>query len=110
LLELVTRKFEERWGLTLPSPKYAAFLTSFQAKPPPPKQDFYISKSPSSSSYSLCSVYNHKQLFSYAVAVRESLAELVEAPSLQIFKARLDGALSNLVHLKMSLLTAGGLG
>jgi len=36
--------------------------------------------------------------------------EVVEAPSLEIFKARLDGALSNLVYLKMSLLTAGGLG
>ena len=34
----------------------------------------------------------------------------VDAPSLEIFKARLDGALSNLVWLKMSLLTAGGLG
>jgi len=36
--------------------------------------------------------------------------EVVEAPSLETFKARLDGALSNLVWLKMSLLTAGGLG
>jgi len=36
--------------------------------------------------------------------------ELVDAPSLETFKARLDGALSNLVYLKMSLLTAGGLG
>jgi len=36
--------------------------------------------------------------------------EAVEAPSLETFKARLDGALSNLVWLKMSLLTAGGLG
>jgi len=35
--------------------------------------------------------------------------EAVEAPSLETFKARLDGALSNLVWLKMSLLTAGGL-
>jgi len=33
---------------------------------------------------------------------------VVEAPSLKAFKARLDGALSNLVWLKMSLLTAGG--
>jgi len=33
--------------------------------------------------------------------------EAVEAPSLETFKARLDGALSNLVWLKMSLLTAG---
>jgi len=30
-------------------------------------------------------------------------------PSLETFKARLDGALSNLIQLKMSLLTAGGL-
>jgi len=36
--------------------------------------------------------------------------EVVEAPSLETFKVRLDGALRNLVWLKMSLLTAGGLG
>jgi len=36
--------------------------------------------------------------------------EVVEAPSLETFKARLDRALSNLVQLKMSLLTPGGLG
>jgi len=36
--------------------------------------------------------------------------EVVEAPSLETFKARLDGALNNLVQVKMSLLTAGGLG
>jgi len=36
--------------------------------------------------------------------------EVVEAPSLETFKARLDGALSNLVWLKMFLLTAVGLG
>jgi len=36
--------------------------------------------------------------------------EVVNAPSLETFKARLDRALSNLVWLKMSLLTAGGLG
>jgi len=35
--------------------------------------------------------------------------EVVEALSLETFKARLDSALSNLVWLKMSLLTAGGL-
>jgi len=34
----------------------------------------------------------------------------VEAPSLETFKARLDGALSNLVWLKLSLFTAGQLG
>jgi len=33
----------------------------------------------------------------------------VAAPSLAVFKARLDGTLSNLVWWKMSLLTAGGL-
>jgi len=33
--------------------------------------------------------------------------EAVEAPSLETFKARLDGALSNLMQLKVSLLTAG---
>jgi len=36
--------------------------------------------------------------------------EVVEAPSLETFKARLDGALSNLIQWKMSLLTAGPLG
>jgi len=36
--------------------------------------------------------------------------EMVEAPSLEKFKARLDGALSKLIQLKMSLLTAGGVG
>jgi len=36
--------------------------------------------------------------------------EVVEASSLQTFKAILYGSLSNLVYLKMSLLTAGGLG
>jgi len=36
--------------------------------------------------------------------------EAVEAPSLETFKARLDGALSDLVWLKMSQLTAVGLG
>jgi len=36
--------------------------------------------------------------------------EVVEAPSLETFKTRLDRALSNLVWLQMSLLTAGGLG
>jgi len=36
--------------------------------------------------------------------------EVVEVPSLETFKARLDGALSNLVWVKMSLLTAGGFG
>jgi len=36
--------------------------------------------------------------------------EVVDAPSLKTFKARLDGALSNLVWVEMSLLTAGDLG
>jgi len=35
--------------------------------------------------------------------------EVVAAPSLAVFKARLDGALSNLVWWKVSLLIAGGL-
>jgi len=35
--------------------------------------------------------------------------EAVAAPSLAVFKARLDGALSNLLWWKMSLLMAGGL-
>jgi len=34
----------------------------------------------------------------------------VEAPSLEIFKTRLEGSLSSLVYLKTSLLTAVGLG
>ena len=34
--------------------------------------------------------------------------EVVAAPSLEPFTVRLDGALSNLIWLKMSLLTAGG--
>ena len=33
--------------------------------------------------------------------------EVVNTPSLETFKVRLDGALSNLIKLKMSLLTAG---
>jgi len=37
------------------------------------------------------------------------LREVVETQSLETFKARLDGALSNLIQLKMSLLTAGAL-
>jgi len=36
--------------------------------------------------------------------------EVVEAPSLEAFQARLDGALSNLIELEMFLLIAGGLG
>jgi len=36
--------------------------------------------------------------------------ELVNAPSLETFQARLDGALSSLTQVKVSLLTAGGLG
>jgi len=35
--------------------------------------------------------------------------EVVDAPSLGTFKVRLDGALSNLIQLKMSLLMAQGL-
>jgi len=35
--------------------------------------------------------------------------EMAHVPSLETFKARLDGALSNLIQLKMSLLIAGGL-
>jgi len=36
--------------------------------------------------------------------------EVVDAPSLETPQVRLDGALSNLTQLKMSLLAAGGLG
>jgi len=36
--------------------------------------------------------------------------EVVEAPSLETFKARLDGPLRSLVELNISQLTAGGLG
>jgi len=35
--------------------------------------------------------------------------EAMEAPSLETFTVRLDGALSNLIQLKMSLFIAGGL-
>jgi len=35
--------------------------------------------------------------------------EVVNAPSVEIFKVRLDGTLSNLIKLEMFLLTAGGL-
>ena len=35
--------------------------------------------------------------------------EVVDAPSLETFKVQLDRALSSLMELKMSLLTAGGL-
>jgi len=34
--------------------------------------------------------------------------EVVDPPSLETFKVRLDGALSNLIELKMSLFIAGG--
>jgi len=36
--------------------------------------------------------------------------EVGDAPSLETFKARLDGALSNLIHLKMSLFISRRLG
>jgi len=35
--------------------------------------------------------------------------EVMDAPSLEVFKARLVGALRNLIWLKISLLTAVGL-
>ena len=35
--------------------------------------------------------------------------EVVEAPSLEVFKARLDGALGNLVQWRVSLPMVGGL-
>jgi len=34
--------------------------------------------------------------------------EAVDAPSMEVFKAKLDGALSNMVLWKVSLLLAGG--
>jgi len=34
--------------------------------------------------------------------------EVVDTPSLETFRARLDGALSNLIQLKTALLTVGG--
>jgi len=42
--------------------------------------------------------------------VEQITLRIVEAPSLERFKARLDRALSELVQLKASLLTAGALG
>jgi len=41
--------------------------------------------------------------------VAEVAQEAVAAPSLEVSKARLDGALSNLVWWKVSLSLAGGL-
>lgn len=38
------------------------------------------------------------------------LREVVDAPSLETVKARLDKAVSNLIQLNMSLLIAGGVG
>jgi len=51
-----------------------------------------------------------KKFFTMRVAKHwnEFPREIVEAPSLETFKVRLDRALSNLFELKMSLLTAGG--
>ena len=40
---------------------------------------------------------------------QSSPREVVNAPSLEALKTRLDGALSTLTQVKMSLLTAGGL-
>ena len=36
--------------------------------------------------------------------------DVMDAPSLEVFKARLDGALSNLVQWKVALPMAGGVG
>jgi len=36
--------------------------------------------------------------------------EVLDAPSLETFKARLDAALRNLIRLRKSLLMAGGVG
>lgn len=36
-------------------------------------------------------------------------SKMVNAPSLETFEVKLDGALGNLIQLKMSLLTAGRL-
>jgi len=50
-----------------------------------------------------------KKFFTKRVKHRNRLPrEVVEVPSLETFKVRLDGALSNLMKLKMSLLAAGG--
>jgi len=52
-----------------------------------------------------------KKLFALRVARhwKRSSRKAVDAPSLAVFKARLDGALSNLVYWKMSLPMADGL-
>jgi len=50
-----------------------------------------------------------KKFFSMRVVRPRLPREAVAAPSLAVFKARLDGALSNLVWWKMSLLMVGGL-
>ena len=50
-----------------------------------------------------------KKIFTMRVVKFWLPREAVAAPSLEVFKTRLDGALSNLVQWKMSLLMAGGL-
>jgi len=52
-----------------------------------------------------------KKLFTMRVVKHWQMLprEVVEVPSLATLKVRLDGALSNLIWLKMSLLTAGWL-
>ena len=47
-----------------------------------------------------------KKFFTVRVVRHRLPREVVDAASLEVFKARLDGALSNLVYWKMSLLIA----
>jgi len=49
-----------------------------------------------------------KKKFSMRVG-KPWLRYVVDVPSLETFKVRLDGALSNLIQLKMSLLISAGL-
>jgi len=50
-----------------------------------------------------------KKFFTTRVVKHWLPSEVVDAPSLETVKARLDGALSNLTESEMSLLIAGGL-
>jgi len=48
-----------------------------------------------------------KRFFTVRIAWNRLLGDVVDAPSLETFKSRLDQALSNLIYLSMSLFTAG---
>jgi len=67
---------------------------------------------PESAGGIICGLYLHFPCgtqMSFPIHWHRLPREAVAAPFLAVFKARLDGALSNLVWWKMSLLVAGGL-